>query len=74
VVSREKDRIGRLFAQLTGQLEDAAEVATNGQNPKLSVAARSTLALRVRRRLTRTWGTVSSIENAIANLDGGADN
>ncbi len=64
--SPDKDKIGRLFAQLTGQLEDAGQLAVAGQNRKLSLEARFILVLRLRRRLARTDKTVDMIAIVVA--------
>jgi hypothetical protein len=69
--SRDKDEIGRLFARLTAQLEDAAELAVDGQNRKLSHVSRSKLVMRLRRRFAQAGGTVDSIDVALARAQGG---
>jgi hypothetical protein len=68
---RDNDRIGRLFAQLTGQLEDACQLAVEGQNRKLSLTARSHLTTRLRRRLARVVGTLDLTDVAIAQAKSG---
>ena len=65
-MTAEKDPIGRLFAQLTGQLEDATELATFGQNRNLTAEKRSNFAMRLRRRLKRADQTLDRIDLAIA--------
>lgn len=68
---RDKDKIGWLFAQLTGQLEDASGLAVEGQNRKLSLVTRTSLVMRLRRRLSRASRTADSIGVAISEARGG---
>jgi hypothetical protein len=58
----EKDLIGRLFAQLTVQLEDAIELATEGQNRNASRERRANLSMRLRRRLGRAVRTIDALD------------
>lgn len=69
---RDKDEIGRLFARLTGQLEDACEVAVAGQNRRSSLGARARLAAKLRRRLTLIGSTLDVTVAAIDNAKSGA--
>lgn len=46
-----RDPIGRLFARLAVELEDACELAVEGQNPRLSLPRRSNLGDKLRGRL-----------------------
>jgi hypothetical protein len=39
----EQDLVGRLFAIITGRMEDAAALAAEGQNPSLDPSARISL-------------------------------
>jgi hypothetical protein len=55
------DRTGRLFATLTGRLEDAHELAVEGQNPRASALERKKLLRRLERRLAGCDATVAEI-------------
>lgn len=43
-MDEEHDLVGRLFAIITGRMEDAAALAAEGQNPSLDPSARISLA------------------------------
>ena len=55
------DCAGRLFATLTGRLEDAHELAMEGQNPRASALERKKLLRRLDRRLARCHATIAEI-------------
>lgn len=64
-VTKDRDPIGRLFARLTGELEDASELAVMGQNRTQSLTDRSNLTFRLRKRLGRAGATIDQIDAAI---------
>ena len=64
-IKQNRDPVGRLFARLTGELEDAGELAVEGQNRTLPLARRSLLTFRLRKRLGRAVMTVNQIDAAI---------
>jgi hypothetical protein len=64
--SRDKDEIGRLFAQLTGQLEDACELAVACQDRRLALSARARLTIRLRRQVARLASVLDLTDSAIA--------
>ena len=64
-IKQNRDPIGRLFARLTGELENAGELAVEGQNRDLPPTQRSRLTFRLRRQLGRAVVTVDQIDAAI---------
>ena len=61
-----KDRVGRLFAQLTGELEDASGLAVEGQNSKSTFALRRSLTRRIRRQLIGSLRTLALLDAALS--------
>lgn len=64
--------MGRVFAQLTAMLEDAAAVASYGQNPNLSLRRRSALMRRIVRLLQKAIVLIDSVTHPKA-ADSGAE-
>jgi hypothetical protein len=59
------DRAGRLFATLTGRLEDAHELAVEGQNPRASALDRKKLLRKLDRRLARCHVAIAEIDEVL---------
>lgn len=55
------ERIGRLFARITNELEHAHEVSVDGQNGGRTVANRRNLLARLSRRLDRCAGLITEL-------------
>lgn len=66
----DQDQVGRLFAQLTGELENACMLAAEGQNRRLPLRKRSSVAQRLRGHLSATLQTLEKIEATIARARG----
>ncbi len=63
----ERDPLGHLFARLTAILEDACGVATEGQNPQLTLRRRKVLLRRITRLVSKA---IALIELATTPVDG----
>ena len=55
------ERIGRLFADITNELEHTHETSVDGQNNKLTTAHRRRLLARLSRRLDRCAGLITKL-------------
>jgi hypothetical protein len=62
-----RDPIGHAFARLTAQLEDACELAVQGQNAQLSLSRRAALARRLRLRSEAMGKALDRIDSQIAS-------
>lgn len=62
---QQRDLIAELFADLTGQLEDAAELAASGQSSKLSKPAIEQLVNNLRQQLTTCDDVLKHIERRL---------
>ena len=60
------DRTGGLFATLTGRLEDAHQLAVEGQHPRASALDRKKLLRRLERRLAGCDATVAEIAELLS--------
>jgi hypothetical protein len=63
--THERDQIAKLFADLTGQLEDAAELASKGQSSNLSKPETEQLASNLRQQLTVCSDGLERIERKL---------
>lgn len=61
-MARSADPVGHLFARLTGELEDACEIATEGRNRRMALGTRADLVVRLRRRLGRMHSILNQID------------
>ena len=62
---QERNQFAELFADLTGRLEDAAELAASGQSSKMSKPATEQLASNLRMQLTTCNDFLKHIERRL---------
>jgi len=61
----ERNLIAELFADLTGQLEDATELAASGQSSKLSIPEIKQLSSHLRQQMTTCNDVLEHIERRL---------
>jgi len=64
-----RDKINRLFADITGTLEDAAARASDGQNPSTSLSDENEVAKDLDTALTQAQENLDAIKRLIDNSD-----
>lgn len=65
----ERDPLGRVFAQLTATLEDACSIATEGQNPHLTLRRRRVLLRRITRLISKAMALIELVATPVDGAD-----